>query len=89
MLCCHVDDLLVVGKESDATKFFENLGKELKITYKEVDGATKYLGRHLEKQTDGYIFGVAPTYVDNILEDNGFKDLKGTAEIKWKTGRRR
>ena len=56
----------------------------MKITYKEVQGATKYLGRHLEKQTDGYIFGVVPTYVDNILEENGIKDLKGTTEIKWK-----
>ena len=61
MVCCHVDDLFVVGKEKDAERFFENLGKELKITYKEVDGATKYLGRHLEKQGDGYVFGVVPT----------------------------
>ena len=86
MIRCHVDDLLVVGKEPDATKFFENLSKELRLKYKEVDAATKYLGGHLEKQSDGYVFVVAPTYVDKIIKENSFKDLKGTAEIKWSRG---
>ena len=83
MLCCHVDDLLVVGKEKDAQQFFENLSKKVQIKYKEVTGATKYLGRRLEKCDGGYTFGVEPTYVENIINENGFKDLKGTSEIKW------
>ena len=83
MLCCPVDDLLVVGRQNLVEEFFGELEKKIDITYKEVKGNTSYLGRRLEMRENEVIFGVDPKYVDSILEDAGLKDLKGTTEMKW------
>ena len=40
MLCCHVDDLLVVGRKELVEKFFAELEKKIDIAYKEAKGST-------------------------------------------------
>ena len=64
-------------------EIFEELMRKVDVTYKEVTGSTTYLGRRLEIKDDKVIFGVEPKYVDNILEELGLCDLKGTTELKW------
>ena len=83
MVCCHADDLLVVGRRSHVIGLFEELKKKVDVTYAEVTGNTTYLGRRLEVRRDEVIFGVDPKYVQNIMDEMGLKDLKGVTELKW------
>mgnify|MGYP003929433127 CR=1 FL=1 len=85
IVCCHVDDLLVIGEDAYVAEFFRELKMEVDVTCKEVqlNESTTYLGRRLERRENEVIFGVDTKYVQNILRDNGMGDLKGTTEIKW------
>ena len=85
MVCCHVDDLLVVGDDTDVKSFFAELETKVEVTYKAVNDLsnTTYLGRKLEVRGNEIVFGVDVKYVDNILADNGMSDLKGTSALKW------
>ena len=89
MVCCHVDDLLVVGDDTDVKSFFAELETKVEVTYKAVNDLsnTTYLGRKLEVRGNEIVFGVDVKYVDNILADNGMSDvksdLKGTSDLKW------
>ncbi len=44
MMRCHVDDLLVVGRRRKVAEIFEELKRQVDVTYAEVTGSTTYLG---------------------------------------------
>ena len=39
----------------------------------------RFLGRYLEKTAEGYKFGACPSFLQRMLEEGGFGDVKAVA----------
>jgi hypothetical protein len=76
MMCCHVDDLLVVGRPHKVAEVFQELKRQVDVTYAEVTASTTYLVRRLEMRKDEVIFGIDAKHMENILDEIGLKALK-------------
>ena len=77
LICCHVDDLLIIGDPQDAVPMLKRIGTKLQVKYAEVtETPTVYLGRELQGVPGGYRFGIGKGYVRSMLSEFGWSECK-------------